>query len=171
MTDDIFVKLAREAIDLYIKSGEVLKTPDPLPEAFSDKRGVFVSIKKRGELRGCIGTFQPSRDNLALEIIHNAISAATQDPRFQPVSVDELSDISVSVDVLSEPEKISSLDELDPEKYGIIVESNDGRRGLLLPDLEGVDTVQQQIGITRRKAGILPEEEVNIYRFKVVRHK
>lgn len=166
-----FVKLAKEAIELWVREGEVLDQPQPLPEEFSLQRGVFVSIKKGGALRGCIGTFEPSRDNLAKEIIHNAISASTRDPRFPPVTEDELGTLQVSVDVLSEPEPVDSVDELDPKKYGIIVESEGGRRGLLLPDLEGVDTVEKQIEITRRKAGISGDRDIKIYRFEVERYK
>lgn len=164
------VELARKSVEIFIREGRIIKPPDPLPEEMSEKAGVFVSLKKHGELRGCIGTFMPCCESIGAEIITNAISAATKDPRFQPVREDELKDLTYSVDVLTCPEKIRNTDELDPKKYGIIV-SNGFRRGLLLPDLEGVDTVEEQIRITKMKAGILPHEDVEIYRFKVIRYK
>jgi len=131
---------------------------------------VFVSIHKHGELRGCIGTFEPAEKNIAEEVITNAINSATRDPRFSPVTPAELADLEYSVDVLTEPEPVTSEAELDPKRYGVIVESG-GRRGLLLPDLEGVDTVAQQIEICRSKAGITPHEPVKLYRFEVSRYK
>lgn len=166
---DPFVRLAREAVETYVREGKVIQ-PKDIPPEMQRRAGVFASIKKFGELRGCIGTFEPSRDNLAQEIIASAISSATQDPRFPPVTPDELPYLSYSVDILSPPEPVSDVKELDPKKYGIIVESG-WRRGLLLPDLEGVDTVEQQIQICRQKAGIGPRESIKIYRFTVERHK
>jgi AmmeMemoRadiSam system protein A len=133
------------------------------------KAGVFVCIKKRGELRGCIGTFLPCCDNVAAETVRNAISAATQDPRFPPVAADELDQLSYSVDVLAPPEKVNDPGELDPKKFGVIV-SHGNRRGLLLPDLEGVDTVEEQLRIAKMKACIMPDEEVEIFRFRVARY-
>jgi AmmeMemoRadiSam system protein A len=130
--------------------------------------GVFVSIKKHGELRGCIGTFMPTRMSVAEEIVANAISSATQDPRFMPVEASELGDLEYSVDVLTEPEPVRSIDQLDPKEYGVIVECG-FRRGLLLPDLEGVDNVEEQIEICRAKAGISAEEPIRLYRFQVKR--
>jgi len=165
-----YVKLARQAIIEYLQRGEILTPPDPLPEEFRKQGGVFVSLKKEGELRGCIGTISPTQPNLALEIIHNAISASTRDPRFPPVSLREMDRIKISVDVLSEPTRVEGLDQLDPKKYGVIVTSG-YKRGLLLPDLEGVDTVEEQLDIARRKAGILPGEEVEIMKFQVQRYK
>ena len=135
-----------------------------------EKAGVFVSIHKLGGLRGCIGTFDPQCENVAEEIINNAISSATRDPRFPPIAPDELKDLSYSVDVLTKPEPVASQDQLDPRKYGVIVECG-FRRGLLLPDLEGVDTVDHQIEICRQKAGIAPDEPVKLYRFEVKRYK
>ena len=128
-----------------------------------------MSLHKDGNLRGCIGTILATRDNLAEEILQNAISACSRDPRFSPVEVDELDDIEYSVDVLGEPERIFSVNDLNVKRYGVIVE-NGGRRGLLLPDLEGVDTVEEQIAIAKRKAGIRPEEKVSLWRFEVIRH-
>jgi hypothetical protein len=135
----------------------------------SQRAGVFVSLKKYGELRGCIGTFEPTRANVAEEIIANAISSATRDPRFPPVNTAELPHLSYSVDVLTKPEPVESQNELDPKRYGVIVESG-GQRGLLLPDLEGVNTVEEQISICRQKGGILPHEPVKLYRFEVKRY-
>jgi AmmeMemoRadiSam system protein B/AmmeMemoRadiSam system protein A len=163
------VKLARETVGSYIRSGKLpsLKT---VPSEMQGKAGVFVSLHKGGELRGCIGTIEPAEGNIALEIINNAISAATRDPRFFPVTADELPQLDYSVDVLTEPEPVASEKDLDPKKYGAIVEAG-WRRGLLLPDLEGVDTVERQIEICRMKAGIEPKEPVKLYRFEVKRYK
>jgi hypothetical protein len=134
------------------------------------KAGVFVSLHKHHELRGCIGTFEPVESNVAEEIVTNAISSATHDPRFLPVSSDELGDLEYSVDVLTTPEPVQSEEQLDPKRYGVIVEAG-WRRGLLLPDLEGVDRVEEQVDICRQKAGIAPGEKVNLYRFEVKRYK
>ena len=163
------VRLAKETVEEYVTNGEIISPPPDLPAEMTGEAGVFVSLKKNGELRGCIGTLQPTRENIALEIIQNAVSAATQDPRFPPVTTSELGEIEYSVDVLSEPEKISGKDELDPKKYGIIVQSGE-RRGLLLPDLEGVDTAEEQIRIAAMKAGIYSAEEIELYRFEVKRY-
>jgi AmmeMemoRadiSam system protein A len=163
------VQLARKTIETYVRTGKVIEPPKELTEEMTKRAGVFVSLHKRGQLRGCIGTIEPLRANVAQEVIQNAISAATRDPRFPPVTPNELADLEISVDVLSEPEPISSMAELDPKVYGVIVESG-GRRGLLLPDLEGVDTPQQQVDIALRKAWISPNERYRMYRFKVVRY-
>ncbi len=163
------VRLARETVETYITKGKAPE-PEELTPEMKEKAGVFVSIHKSGELRGCIGTFEPTRDNVAKEIITNAISSATRDPRFLPIEPGELKSLSYSVDVLSKPEPVEDKDQLDPKKYGIIVERG-GRRGLLLPDLEGVDSVDYQINICRQKAGIMPDEPIKLYRFKVKRHK
>jgi hypothetical protein len=121
-------------------------------------------------LRGCIGTFEPCWDNVAKETVDNAISSATRDPRFPPVALEELDDLTYSVDVLGQPEQVAGIDQLDVKRYGVIVEAGP-RRGLLLPDLEGVDTPQQQIDICRQKAGIGPDEPVKLYRFEVKRYE
>ncbi len=163
------VKLAKDALEAYIRDRKIVETSDIVPE-MREKAGVFVCIKKEGDLRGCIGTFEPCQGNVADEIIANAISTATQDPRFEPVTVSELRDLDYTVDVLTQPEPISGPEDLDPRKYGVIVESG-YRRGLLLPDLEGVDTVEEQIDIARQKAGIGPAEDVQLYRFEVKRYK
>jgi hypothetical protein len=166
-----FVRWAIKVIENYIKNGVVIEPAPDLPEELFKKRaGAFVSLHKLdGSLRGCIGTFLPTRENLALEIRDNAIAAATRDPRFPPLSVDELDEIEVNVDILSEPEPVKDLSELDPKKYGVIVESG-WKRGLLLPDLEGVDTVEMQLEIAKRKAGIHDFEKFKIYRFTVERY-
>jgi len=164
------VKLAKETVEKFVLQGETAQIPADLSSEMKGRAGVFVSIKKNGELRGCIGTFSPCTKNVASEIIQNAISAATQDPRFPPVGPEELNALEYSVDVLTEPERVSSKKELDPKKYGVIVKSGE-RRGLLLPDLEGVDTVDEQISIASMKAGIHPSEEIELYRFEVRRYK
>ena len=161
--------LAKAAVETYVKEGKVLK-PAALTGEMKEKAGVFVSIKKRGQLRGCIGTFSPTRENVAQEIIRNAISSATGDPRFSPVNASELSELDYSVDVLTRPEPVSGKDALDPKKCGVIVECG-YRKGLLLPDLEGVDTVDEQIRICRLKAGISEDEPVKLYRFEVRRYR
>ncbi len=166
-----YVSLARHTVEEYVRTGKKPVVPDGLSDDMYEKKaGVFISLKKDGALRGCIGTIAPVRESIAEEIISNAVSAATRDPRFSPVRADELESLIYSVDVLGEPEEISSPDELDVKRYGVIVSSK-GRRGLLLPDLEGVDTVEDQIAIARRKAGIPDrEKDVKLERFEVVRH-
>lgn len=169
-TPDIRVQLARKSILYYLDNHFFLAIPDELPEELFDKAGVFVSLKKHGALRGCIGTFLPMQLSMASEIIHNAVSAAMRDPRFPAVRKEEMEDIEISVDVLGEPEAIDSPDKLDPKKYGVIVMSH-AQTGLLLPDLEGVDTVEQQIDIAKQKAGIPPQVKPDLYRFTVTRYK
>jgi AmmeMemoRadiSam system protein A len=165
-----YVALARRAVEEYVRRGKVLRAPEPLPEGLERAAGVFCSIHRGGQLRGCIGTTEPTRANIALEIISNAMSAATRDPRFEPVEEDELDDLVFSVDVLSEPEPISGPDELDPKRYGVIV-TRGARVGLLLPDLDGIDTTGEQIRIARRKAGICESEPVELARFEVTRYE
>jgi len=167
------VELAKKAIETYVGTRKTISPPPPgegTPE-MKEKAGVFVSLhtKKDGALRGCIGTFQPSQSNVAEEVISNAISAATRDPRFYPVQPGELEDLDISVDVLTEPEPVKDVEQLDAKKYGVIAQSG-WRKGLLLPDLEGVDTPEYQIEICRRKAGIGPKEPVKLYRFEVRRY-
>jgi hypothetical protein len=164
------VQLARDTIETYVNSGDVISPPEePTPE-MQQKAGTFVSLHKFGELRGCIGTFEPTQPNVAEEIISNAISSATRDPRFPPVAPEELEDLEYSVDVLTRPKPVKNKKELDPRRYGVIVECG-FRKGLLLPDLDGVDTADQQINICCQKAGISPSEPVNLYRFEVNRYK
>ena len=164
------VALARRAVEEYVRRRKVMQAPESLPEGMERAAGVFCSIHKGGQLRGCIGTTEPVRASIAEEIISNAISAAMRDPRFEPVEEDELDDLVYSVDVLSEPEPILGPDELDPARYGVIV-SRRGRVGLLLPDLDGIDTVEQQISIARRNAGIGEREVVELARFEVTRYE
>ncbi len=167
---DPWVQLAWKSVESYVRHRKVISVPAGLPEELTNTRaGAFVSIHKQGRLRGCIGTISPTRDNLAEEIIRNAISASTRDPRFEPIRQEELKWLEINVDVLGAPEDIASEAELDVKRYGVIV-TRGHRRGLLLPDLEGVDTVRQQVDIARQKAGIGPEEPVELQRFEVVRH-
>ena len=167
---DSYVKLARQTIEEYVLHRRIPALPAGLPDDLTDRRaGAFVSIHKQGRLRGCIGTIAPTRKTLAEEIIHNAVSAASADPRFEPIGPDELKWLEIHVDVLGVPEAISSEKELDVRRYGVIV-SKGTRRGLLLPDLDGVDTVEQQVAIARKKAGIRPDEKVKLERFEVIRH-
>lgn len=167
---DRYVNLAKESIEYYTYNRKIMDTPKDLPEEFYKiKAGCFVSLKKNGNLRGCIGTIIPTKENIAKEIISNAVSAAFNDTRFFPLSIDELEDLEYSVDILYKAEDIDSLDDLDVDKYGIIVEK-DFRKGLLLPNLEGVDTIECQIQIALNKAGISKDEDYSIKRFKVERH-
>ena len=168
--EDSYVRLARETIEKYIRGRERNTIPGwALPEMTERKAGVFVSIHKDGRLRGCIGTILPVRRCVAEEIIHNAVSAATGDPRFDPVRPEELDRLEINVDVLSAPERIESKAELDVKRYGVIVSSG-SRRGLLLPDLEGVDTVEEQVEIAMKKGGISAGDRITLERFEVIRH-
>jgi len=163
--------LARQVVENLVTKGEIIDPPGTMSDLVSQRAGCFVSIKTLdGELRGCIGTIEPSKDTLAEEIILNAISAATRDPRFAPVRKDELPGLRYSIDVLSQPEPVKRED-LNPAVYGVIVEDKNGaRRGLLLPNLKGIDTVDQQIEIAARKAGIRAGEEIKLWRFRANRY-
>jgi len=165
------VKLAKEAIEKFILDGVIIDPPDELLKDYKTvRKGVFVTLHKGKELRGCIGTYLPTKRNILEEIIYNAISAATQDPRFPPVSSEELKYITYSVDVLEPPEPVKDISELDPKKFGVIV-SKGFMRGLLLPDIEGVDTVEEQLRIAKLKAGIAPyDNDIDIHKFKVTRY-
>ncbi len=169
---DYIVGLARKAIETYLREGRVITPPPNLPDYLKRRAGTFVSLhrKSTGELRGCIGTIMSTTSNIAEEIIRNAISAATEDPRFPPLDLGELDDIEISVDVLSPLEEVKDIAELDPKRYGVVVEKG-WRRGVLLPDLEGVDTVEEQLSIALAKAGISPSENFKVYRFLVDRFK
>jgi len=164
--------LAREAVETFVRTGQILSPPASTGEFLSTRAPCFVSLKTlNGELRGCIGTIEPSRDTLAQEIIANAISAANNDPRFEPVRSEELSNLKYSVDVLFPPEE-TVMEDLDPSVFGVIVEDQSGtRRGLLLPDIPGIDNSEQQVEIAARKAGIGRGEPVRLYRFKVERYR
>ncbi len=168
--EDPYVKLARATLENKVRHGKDTAVPVDLPEEMlKRKAGVFVSLKKDGDLRGCIGTIMPTTRSVAHEIVQNALSAGLRDPRFLPVTEDELEDLVYSVDVLGEAEEISSKEDLDPNRYGVIVRKG-GRTGLLLPNLEGVDSVDEQLSITLRKAGIREWENYSMERFEVIRH-
>ena len=164
------VALARRSLTFYLEHGTLMPTDENVADQLRRPAGVFVSFKHNKELRGCIGTFQAQQPSIAEEIIHNAVAAGTQDPRFWPIELAELPELTISVDILEQPEKIDSLSELDPSRYGVIVRSGQ-RSGLLLPMLEGVDTVTQQLEIARQKAGIAPNEQIELYRFTVTRYE
>lgn len=165
-----YTKLARKNIENYFKTGESLKASDIQEEVLrNDKKGVFVSLKLGGELRGCIGTIEAVTPSVGEEILNNSISAAFNDPRFSPLREDELYEIDISVDLLYPAEGCKFLD-LDPSLYGVIVTSG-RKRGLLLPMLEGVDTSEEQVNIALQKAGIRKGEAYEIQRFKVERFK
>ena len=169
-SSDAYVNLARDTIEAWVTRGEKISLPQGLPQELLDTRaGAFVSIHKQGQLRGCIGTIAPTASCVAQEIINNAISASTRDPRFAPVRPDELKWLEINVDVLGEPEDIASRDELDVKRYGVIVTSG-RKRGLLLPDLDGVDSVDQQVEIAMQKGGIHKFERYSLQRFEVIRH-
>lgn len=168
---DSYVKLARQTIEEYINNGTTIDIPSNLEdELINNKAGVFVSIHKFDKLRGCIGTISPTTNSIAKEIITNAISASTEDPRFPRIEKEELEWLEINVDVLGPPESIASKEQLDVKKYGVIVSSG-FKRGLLLPDLDGVDTVEDQISIAMKKADIKPNEKYTLERFEVIRHK
>ena len=168
--EDPYVRLARTSLESYILNRQEIDIPDWVPnEMRSRTAGAFVSIHEHDRLRGCIGTILPVTGSLAREIIQNAISASTRDPRFDPVKPAELPWLQINVDVLGTPEPIDSPEQLDVKRYGVIV-TKGRKRGLLLPDLDGVDSVEQQIRIAKQKAGIRPEEPVSLERFEVVRH-
>ena len=170
--EDDYVRLARMSIEHFVRTHSFASLPSDLPQELIEKRaGAFVSIKKYGKLRGCIGTFLPAQKTLAEEIFYNAVSAAAHDGRFEPIEEGELNRLVYSVDVLSMPEPIESAAQLNPKIYGVIVKSlTDNRRGLLLPDLAGIDTAEDQIAIAREKARIQPKEAIALARFTVERH-
>jgi AmmeMemoRadiSam system protein A len=181
-------ELAKSAVENYVKEGKIIDPPAGLAQEFLNRKaGTFVTIEKQGQLRGCIGTYLPTRDNIAQEIIHNAVAASTEDYRFGSVAGEELPRLSYTVYILGEPELVKGVKELDPKKYGIIVKTVpiasaadkdvvfDGvvpyKSGLLLPDLEGIDTVEEQLSIACRKGGIDPrQEKIIIYRFTAEKH-
>jgi len=168
--EDAFVRLARDTVEAFVHTGETPAVPDELPEEMKNRRaGVFVSLKINGKLRGCIGTISAVTESISQEIVKNAVAACSEDPRFDPVRPEELPRITYSVDVLGPTERIDSMEQLDAKKYGVIVVSG-YRKGLLLPNLEGVDTVEEQVKIAKRKAGIPENERCRMERFEVVRH-
>jgi AmmeMemoRadiSam system protein A len=164
--------LARLAVETFVIEGKQIPEPEEASALLSAPAACFVSIKtKTGELRGCIGTIEPTKQTLAEELIANAINAASRDPRFDPVSESELQALRYSVDILTTPEP-ATFAELDPKVYGVIVEDESGKlRGLLLPDINGVDTAGQQVEIAARKAGIPPGQPLLLSRFRVDRFR
>lgn len=163
------VRIARMTVESFVRNGRFPAASD-VPAFGTGMAGCFVSLHRRGALRGCIGTIFPTKDSVASEIIRNAVSACSEDPRFDPVRPDELDELEISVDVLDAPERVESEAELDPKRYGVIVTSG-VRRGLLLPDLDGVDTVAEQLSIARNKAGLRADERCSIERFTVTRYR
>jgi len=163
------LQLAKKAVENYIKKGEIIDVPDDLPrEILENKSGIFVTIEKNGQLRGCIGTYLPTKDNIAQEIIHNAVAAATEDYRFGPVQKEELPYLTYTVYILEKPELVKDIKKLNPQKYGILVRTLTlpPKSALLLPDLEGIDTVEKQISIACQKGGIDPlREKIIIHKF------
>lgn len=172
---DIYTQIARQSAEKFVKTGQTMEIPQDLPDALLlDQKGVFVTIyrKENGtkSLRGCIGTIHPTRPNVAEEIIQNAIWTVSEDYRFNPVQQSELDNLEYEVSLLQPATKISSKRELDAKHFGVIVESEDGRKGLLLPDIEGIDSAEEQIAIACQKGDISPEEDFDIYKFKVDKH-
>jgi AmmeMemoRadiSam system protein A len=166
------VKLAAEAVEAFVRNREIISPPvdffEQYPQAHR-RAGAFVCLKARGLLRGCIGTTEPTRETLAVEIIENAVAAATRDPRFEPVGPDELLDLAITVDVLSTPEPVADETRLDHRRYGVIVQAG-ARHGVLLPDIEHINSVHEQLATVRLKAGIGPDELVELFRFEVARY-
>lgn len=171
-----YIKLAKNSIETYIKTGGKIEVPKDLPEEFYNvRKGIFVTIYEKSnpkkQLRGCIGTFLPAKENIAREIIDNAISATIDDYRFDPITESELNNLEYEVSLLNPPEQIESIENLDSEKYGIIVKSLNGKTGLLLPNIEGVNSPNHQILIACQKAGIdLKTEKIELYRFTVSKY-
>lgn len=164
------VKIAKDAVELYVREGKTLPVSnEDLSPDLRERAGVFACLKINGNLRGCIGTFQPTEPTIAHETVKNAISAATCDPRFLSVRTEELDRLEYTVDVLTPPEPVADMSGLDARRYGVIVQAG-GRRGLLLPDLEGVNTVKDQVAIAMQKAGIPQGTPVNLFRFEVKRY-
>lgn len=161
--------LIKKSVEKFVTNGNVITVPKDIPSRFASPGGVFVSLRKHGQLRGCIGSLEPTTESIAKEVIQMAISAATRDPRFPAVKKEELIYVEYSVDLLSPLEPVTTIEELDPKKYGVVVKS-DEKRGVLLPDLPGVDTVIQQVNIAKEKAGINASADVKLYRFNVTRY-
>jgi len=169
------VSLAKKTVETFINEKKIISPPEYLPKEFLEKKaGTFVTIEENGELRGCIGTYLPTRKNIAEEIIQNAIAAATEDYRFGPVQKEELPYLTYTVYILNQQESVKNIKELDPKKYGVIVKTSPiiYKSGLLLPDLEGINTVEKQIAIACQKGGINPsKEKIVIFRFTVEKFK
>ena len=189
------ISLAKTTVESFLKEGKIIYPPENFPKEFLTRRaGTFVTIENRGQLRGCIGTYLPTRESIAEEVIYNAIAAASEDYRFPAIALEELPDLSYTVYILNKPEPVRNVFELDPKEYGIIVKNSpitenneqnnkirekvtfDGKipykTGLLLPDLEGIDTAEKQISIACEKARIDPKKEkISIYKFTVQKYK
>lgn len=163
------VQLARQTIETYLKENKIIDPPAELIPEMKEQAGVFVSLHRAGQLRGCIGTFRPTTKSVAHEVIRNAIESSTRDPRFPPMAKDELTGLEISVDVLSKPEPAGSIKDLDAKKYGVIIKAG-AKSGLLLPNLDGVNTPEEQIAICRRKAWISDDEPLELFRFEVRRY-
>lgn len=169
---DTLPQLARTTVEEFIKNRVLVELDEnSLKEYKNQQAGVFVTIYKKGNLRGCIGTIGPVQANLLIETIQNAISSCCRDHRFNPVEESELQDLKYSVNVLMPPEPINSTDSLDPHRYGVIVTASRNRRGLLLPRIESINTVEEQMYHVMMKAGINPSEEIGLYRFESIEHK
>lgn len=162
------VELARQAIRHYLEVGKILEIPDPLPPVFDRQAGVFVCLYQEKKLRGCVGTPVPLSPSLAKETVRNSVGAATKDPRFPPLSLEELEGLCISVDVLSPLKSAPSEAHWDVRRYGVLVDQ-ELRRGILLPGVEGVATAQEQVEIACRKAGIDPKSSFRVQLFQVER--
>ncbi len=170
---DLHVKLARQAVEAYIREREKISPPSNFPQDLSEKKaGVFVTISDEdGKIRGCIGTYQPTKNSVAEEIIDNAISAATKDSRFKPLTESELNRITYCIYVLSALEKVKNLSDLNPERYGILLKAFSGKSALLLPGLPGIENAKEQFLVACQKGGIDPDEKISIYRFKAQKYE
>jgi len=169
------IVLVKKIVEAYIKEEKIIKAEDNLIKEFSEKKaGVFITIEKNKNLRGCIGTYLPTKNNIIEEIIQNTISAATEDYRFDPIQEDELPFLSYTVSILEKPELIKNRKELNPKEYGIIIKTLNypPKSALLLPDLEGIDTIEKQISITCQKGNIDQlKEEIIIYKFRIKKYE
>lgn len=162
------VKLAIQSVGHFIETGKPLPCPDPLPDNFKQKAGAFVTIRNQGSLRGCIGTLTPKYKNLAEEIIKNAIRSASEDPRFDPVEKIELPSLTISVDVLTSPEKINDLETHNIKQFGLIVRG-EKKQGVLLPDLDNIKSANQQLKVCLKKGGFKDDDTYELFRFEVKR--
>lgn len=166
----VALRLAREAVEGYVLRRAIPEPPSQTPPELIERAGVFVTLRVQRRLRGCIGTLTATRPTIAHEIIANAIASATADPRFPPVTAAELPDLNYEVDILEPLEPVAGAGQLDPAVYGVVVEAGE-RRGVLLPGLEEVRSVEQQIAIAASKAQIAPDSPVSLYRFRVRRFR
>ncbi|MEA1926095.1 MAG: AmmeMemoRadiSam system protein A [Patescibacteria group bacterium] len=169
---DAHITLAKKAVEKYVIENIIIEVSEDVPEGMITRRaGVFVTIFKNGDLRGCIGTYLPTRESIAREIILNAVAACSRDHRFDQVVENELAYLKYEVSILAEPRKIKDIQTHDPKKRGVLIISSDGRSGLLLPDLDGIETSEQQIEIASRKGGIdLLRDSVELFSFGVEKH-